>query len=280
MKQIPSFKYHIKHSLLSGVMMVCAILLPSTSFAQVSSSDYVITRTHLDAAGTKYPAWSPYAYCGNSPVLFVDPDGKRLIYSREGSLLGTDDGGLQGDAIIIESYLFKPGIPANEAYKYNLGLSGLIDSDAISRFNESYNNLSSRPDWDGYLTLEEANDWYRNGNGQPLFVSLEKIDLSGLVSLGDDYIGETKDINLFFGSHSANDAMVYGHIKLVRYPNDKVRSYADFYDFDIKPWNSFSSIGRNIQTIIGKGVAGRGVGYPIHLYGSSQLRPVPKSWQR
>ena len=32
--------------------------------------------TTPDPLSSKYPAWSPYAYCGNSPVLFVDPDGK------------------------------------------------------------------------------------------------------------------------------------------------------------------------------------------------------------
>ena len=40
--------------------------------------------TTPDPLSSKYPAWSPYAYCGNSPVLFVDPDGKRrrLVYNQ------------------------------------------------------------------------------------------------------------------------------------------------------------------------------------------------------
>ena len=40
--------------------------------------DPVLCRwTSPDPLAGKYPAWSPYAYCGNSPYLFVDPDGKR-----------------------------------------------------------------------------------------------------------------------------------------------------------------------------------------------------------
>lgn len=42
---------------------------------------------------------------------------------------------------------------------------------------ESYMNLPNRPDYDGYLTLSEANEWYRNGNGQPLFIDSSKISL-------------------------------------------------------------------------------------------------------
>ena len=145
----------------------------------------------------KYYSISPYAYCAGNPVNLVDPDGRRPIYSTLGYLLGTDDEGLQGDAIIMDSQFFYQGMFPDEALKYNVGIEGLIDPGAVSRFNDSYFDLSSRPDWDGYLTLKEANDWYRNGRGQPLYVSLDKLDLSGLVSLGDDYIGQEKYINLF-----------------------------------------------------------------------------------
>ena len=51
-----------------------------------------------------------------------------------------------------------------------------------------------------YLTLDEANEWYRNGNGQPLYVSLEKINLDGLVSLGEDYVGKKYTFNLLYGA--------------------------------------------------------------------------------
>lgn len=227
-----------------------------------------------------YPYYSPYAYALCYPVSCIDPDGRRPIYSTMGYLLGTDDNGLQGDAIIMDSQYFHQGMSPDEASQYHLGMEGLVDPDAVSRFNDSFNSLSSRPDWDGYLTLSEANYWFRNGNGQPLYVSLDKIDLSGLVSLGDNYVGQEKYINLFFASGSLNDAMVYGNIKLVRYPHDTVRAKADYYDFDIKPWNSFSTIGRNIQTIIGSRVAGQGVGYHINIYGSQKLRLAPSSWVR
>lgn len=221
-----------------------------------------------------YPSYSPYAYSVCNPVNCIDPDGRRPIYSMRGYLLGTDDNGLHGDAIIMDSQYFHQGMSPEEALKYHLGMAGLVDSDAVSRFNNSFNTLSLRPDWDGYLTLDEDNDWYRNGNGQSLYVSLEKIDLSGLVSPIDVNMEGKKVVNLFKVSNSMNDALVYGQITLKRYPNDMVRAYADNYEFGMHPWNSIPEVLRNIGTVIGKTVAGRGVEYKIHIYGSKQLKSV------
>lgn len=222
-----------------------------------------------------YPYYSPYAYALCNPVNCIDPDGRRPIYSTMGYLLGTDDNGLQGDAIIMDSQYFHQGMSPDEASQYHLGMEGLVDPDSVSRFNDSFNSLSSRPDWDGYLTLSEANDWFRNGNGQPLYVSLDKIDLSGLVSLGEHFInGKGRVINLFFASDSLNDAMVYGQITLQRYPNHSVRSFSDTYNFEMKSWWNPKNWGRNVETAIGKTVAGAGVDYEINIYGSKRLTPL------
>ena len=230
--------------------------------------------TTMDPLAEKYYGISPYAYCANDPVNYVDPQGRRPIYSTSGYLIGTDGFGLLGDAIIMDEQYYYPKITSDEALRYDLGIQGLINAEAFSRFQDSFENLSSRPDWDGYLTLAEANDWFRNGNGQPLYVALDKIDLSGVVSLGEHFVGQVKVISLFLSSNSVNDALVFGQITLKRYPNHTVRAYSDTYNFDMKSWRNISQWPRNIETAIGKKVAGDGTPYEINFYGSKSLTPI------
>ena len=39
--------------------------------------------TSIDPLCEKYPHLSPYAYCGNNPMLFVDPDGRRITINGD-----------------------------------------------------------------------------------------------------------------------------------------------------------------------------------------------------
>ena len=228
--------------------------------------------TAIDPMAEEYYSVSPYAYCVGDPIKNVDILGLRPIYSTEGYLLGTDDGGIQGEQIIMKKDNFVQGMRTEDALKYNLGVEGLDDEDAITRFNDSFNHLKDRPDWDGYITLKEANEWYRSGRGEPLFADINKIDFSSYVSLGEKYVGKTYVINLLNGKSKINDGLVYGKIVVKRYPNHGIRAYSDRYDFDIKrPY--LLHIGRNIQTHIGAKVAGKGTDFNINIYGEKKLKP-------
>jgi RHS repeat-associated protein len=133
-----------------------------------------------------------------------------------------------------------------------------------------------RPDADGYLTLSEANEWYRNGNGQPLNVDLAKIDLSG-ISPSDFPQGveaPSRYFNLLHPSylHSINDGLVYGNIKLTLDKSNTVyatRGY-DNYDFDMHPWST-STFFRNIEAYMGSWYAGQGTPYRINLQGPGYI---------
>ena len=231
--------------------------------------------TTVDPMAEKYYSTNPFAYCLNNPIKYVDPTGELVspIYDRKGTLLGTDDEGLKGNAIIMDESNFKQGMSHEEALSYSLGYEGLIDGQARSNYTTSYTGLKDRPDYDGYLTLAEANKWYREGKGQPLFTSLDKIDLSKIYSLGEKYVGQIKSFNLLLHSSSLNDGLVYGNITLKRYPNHSVRAFSDKYDFEMHNSKNPVNWGRNIETIIGGKVAGKGQPYEINIYGSTKLTP-------
>lgn len=42
----------------------------------------------------------------------------------------------------------------------------------------------------------------------------------------------------------------------------------------MKPLNKPKYWSRNVQTLIGKAVAGEGVGYSINMYGEKRLKPI------
>lgn len=237
----------------------------------------------VDPLSDKYPSLSPYIYSAGNPVVLVDPNGTSInpIYDKETSeFLGTDDRGLQGEAIIMNKTDFKQGMSHEEAMSKGKTLDNISFYEALKFANngkfrdfiDHYNNLPNRPDWDGYLTLNEANEWYRSGNGQSLYTDLSKINLSHLYSKGEKYVGEIKKISLFRASSSINDALVYGQITLKRYPNHQVRAYSDEYNFEMhNVWNPLNWP-RNIQTSIGSYYAGEGQKYEINIYGSKTLK--------
>lgn len=238
----------------------------------------------VDPMAHKREGLSPYNYVQNNPINRVDPNGAldNPIYDYDGNFLGTDDLGLQGDAIIMNKADFKQGMSHESAMSAGNTLDNMSWGDALmfanngnfENFLNHYNNLSTRPDWDGHLTLDEANEWYRNGNGQPLYTDLSKIDLSGIYSLGENYVGQKKTFNLLLHSGSLNDGLVYGQVRFKRYPNHSVRAYSDRYDFDMhNGWNPLNWP-RNAQTVIGRSYAGEGTPYEINIHGSKQLTPI------
>ena len=220
--------------------------------------------------------WTPYNYCRNNPKNKTDPTGAldAPIYDENANFLGTDDEGLKGKAIVMNKANFKQGMSHEDALSKSIGVEGFKVKGARTKYLDHYNGLKSRPDYDGYLTWAEANKWYGEGNGQPLFTSLEKIDLSGILSLGENFVGEVDHFNLQLLGNSINDGLVYGSITLKRYPDHQVRAYQDHYDFEMHDTSNPLNWPRNVETLIGKEFAGEGQKFDINIYGSKKLTPI------
>ena len=228
-----------------------------------------------DPLSEKYYPISPYVFCLGNSILYKDPTGLAPIYDPEGNLIGTDDGGLQGEAIIMNRDDFIQGMAHDDAIVYNMGESGFVGDDARMRYENSYQGLADRPDYDGKLTLKEANEWYRSGSGEPLYVDASKIDLSP-VTTQDLEEGIGKYINFASLSYANKETgLVYGNIKLTLIDSDGtvklggVNGLLDNYGFEM---HKGRSVFRNMATRIGRVVAGKGVSYNIYNYNNGKVK--------
>ena len=133
----------------------------------------------------------------------------------------------------------------------------------------STNPINRRPDADKYLTWEEANDWYRNGHGQPLRVDISKINMSGVwESNFPRGIGSKEPIPL----SALNESLVYGTIIFKYLGDGKVIAVEpSTYNFDYKPWNGIKNACRNLKTMIKKWYVGDGQPFKIHFEGEGKI---------
>lgn len=139
---------------------------------------------------------SPYLSMGNNWVSRVDPDGgeDNPIYGSDGSFRGVDEYGLQGEAIIYDGE-FTNGMSQSEIFAN--GGKALSNLTNFERWNfvsggglDHYNSLFLRPDYDGFVTIQEGIDWAKAHPGalanptpdNALYVDSSQLDFGDVAS--------------------------------------------------------------------------------------------------
>lgn len=233
-----------------------------------TANNYELLRNNVEQYKYDYaPDVFYFNFMGRHGSFFLGQDGEWKIRCDENLdvLLDPDD----ESSLIYPIFETCPGRPEKQP-KCIKGFT-LVDENSKDKYSLHYNNLPQRPDYDGYITFNEANDWYSNGNGQPLYADIRKLDLSNFYSLGDKYIGKEYVFNLLNTNGFTDDGLVYGNVTFKRTPNDCVTIYKDTYDFDMKSWSNPDCWLRNIETIIGGMVAGEGTPFDIYFYNQAKL---------
>jgi RHS repeat-associated protein len=158
---------------------------------------------------------SPYVGMGNNPVNGIDPDGglSNPIYGSDGSFRGVDEFGLQnefglqGEGIIYDGE-FANGMKQSEILSkggvFMSKWTGGTDYASIKIWNH-WAGLSFRPDWDGFVTIEEGIAWAKahpNALANPtadnsLYINSGLLDFGNISVSSFDNLNTITPINLF-----------------------------------------------------------------------------------
>ena len=251
--------------------------------------------TTVDPMAEKYYQTSPYTYCLNNPVKYIDPTGQFVspIYDRNGMLMGTDDEGLMGNAIIMDEIKFEQGMSHEKALSYNLGYEGLANDEARSNYVTSYTGLKNRPDYDGFVTIDEGVKWAKGhpnalANPTPensLYINTALLDFGDLTvdKIGIRNTGKAIPANLFTKSNTIESAYnpalrstVYalGRFNIIlRNPVMRTVSVVNnaATDYD---WNGGGGFVRNSAIQLERARMGinENHGFKVYYYGIGKLR--------
>ena len=165
-----------------------------------------------DPLAEKYYGVNAYCYCIGVPVVLRDPNGENPVYDIQGIFLGTDELGIQGMPIIMNSSRFVQGMSNDLAMKHNMGIGAIIENENRLKFATHFANLRNRLDWDGFLTITEGISWAKShpdalDNPSPdntLYVDASKLDFGSISVSQFEEIGVTTPINLFNINNSLN----------------------------------------------------------------------------
>lgn len=218
------------------------------------------------------------------------------VYDEHGYFLGTDDGGLQGEAIVMKRSDFVQGMKHEEAISLATYLDE-NDKDAEIRLYYHFRELCNRPDWDGFVTVNEGIAWAESHMGalqnptpnNMLYINTSLLDFGNLsASDFENGEGNVSFINLYTLYNvlysTKNDKLrstVYAlgkvHILLedaakgtISIHNDCFNDKERVTDYD---WNSGGGLFRSIGIILETKRANlpEGAGFRVYYYGKGHL---------
>ena len=151
---------------------------------------------------------SPYATFSGNPIYFIDPNGDNaspIFDSESGDLLGTDNEGTQGDAIVMDADDFTQNMSHADALSSGTTLDNLplvYSNEYRDNIQGQVDALATRVDSDGFLDNDEAISHWNYGGGDALFVDIGQIPFASSSLVTGDFdagggVGSELVVNFF-----------------------------------------------------------------------------------
>lgn len=180
-----------------------------------------------------------YQYVGNDPFNGTDPTG--MLQQRPGS---------------------RPPDPEEAEARCRADARCWLQMTREKKRAERVTNIADT-NGDGWLSLDEANEHYRSGQGASV-----DFDASFLTVRLDEHA--TENMQIVGGSVVGRDWIVHGGVSLL-YQDGDYYILPSWYDFDIR--SGLRNAPRNFETWIGGLVAGKGTRYRTLFYNSPNILP-------
>ncbi|NLT51491.1 MAG: hypothetical protein GXX85_11290 [Ignavibacteria bacterium] len=201
------------------------VILTQTTFAGRYYDSETGRWLAVDPMADKYPGWSPYNYCANNPLIFVDPNGMD-VYAK------SDD----------EKNMIINTLSEEERKYVQFDENGLLNKDLLNQYSDGGGNFNA------LLSLAGSSDIFEVMITDEISISGKTFDF-GDITIDDSFEGGYASLSTnetgWTGQTITKDESNDGHVQITINKNLTAAGRAETFSHEGYGHAYFMSVGKN-----------------------------------